>query len=121
MSEKRFQLNNNVAHNIRQAASIIGLNLDYVSHLFIDNKNGRKYLTPHEIVDLLNSLSEENEQLRQQLQCNKMSKSVCSVCKNHRLEQVSDMYYVSKCEKGHNECSKTMLRCCEDFEVLNDE
>lgn len=72
MSEKRFQLNNNIAHNIRRAASIIGLDLDYVSHFFIDNKNGGKYLTPHEIVDLLNSLSKENEQLKSEnkkLQC----------------------------------------------------
>lgn len=68
MGEKRFQLNNNVAHNIGRIAAIIGLNLDYVSHLFIDNKNGRKHLTPHEIVDLLNSLSKENEQLKEQLQ-----------------------------------------------------
>ena len=47
---------------------------------------------------------------------------VCIKCKHHSLIHYpeSNKYYISKCEKGHEECSKEDIRFCEDFELRGD-
>lgn len=67
------------------------------------------------IVILLNTLSEENEQLKAQLYCDD-EEGVCSICKHHYLEK-RNIFYISKCEKGHEECSTDALKHCNDFEL----
>ena len=67
------------------------------------------------IVELLNNLSEENEQLKAQLYCDD-EEGVCIICKHHYLEK-GNIFYISKCEKGHEECSTDALKHCNDFEL----
>ena len=44
---------------------------------------------------------------------------VCIKCKHHYLINYpeSSKYYISKCKKEHEECSKEDIRFCEDFEL----
>ena len=67
------------------------------------------------IVDKLNAFQEENEQLKAQLYCDS-DEGVCRICKHHYVEK-GNIFYISKCEKGHEECSKEDLRHCKDFEI----
>ena len=57
----------------------------------------------------------ENEQLKAQLYCDS-DEGVCVICKHHYLEK-GNIFYISKCEKGHEECSKDALKHCKDFEL----
>ena len=41
---------------------------------------------------------------------------ICSKCKHEYLVKRDDGYFIAKCKKGHNECSKGDIRFCEDFE-----
>ena len=47
---------------------------------------------------------------------------VCIKCKHHYLINYpeSSKYYISKCKKEHEECSKEDIRFCEDFELDGD-
>ena len=74
---------------------------DYISTEAIDG-----------IVEELNELYEENIRLKSQIGCD----DVCHICKHESLIK-KDKYYVAKCDKGHEECSKMDLRYCEDFEA----
>lgn len=74
--------------------------------------------------DLLNELNDENEQLKQQIK--KLESqlycpydSICINCVNEYLVQ-KDKYYVSKCKKGHEQCSRTDVKYCDDFELKGD-
>lgn len=63
----------------------------------------------------------ENEQLKQQIkkleaQLYKVEDGVCDICNNMYLVQ-QGRYFVSKCKKGHDECSKMDLDYCDDFEL----
>ena len=69
-----------------------------------------------EICNELNKLADENEKLKAQLYCDYDS-GVCRICESSYLVE-SGKYFVSKCRKGNDECSKESLRYCEDFEVL---
>ena len=74
-----------------------------------------------QLVDKLNALHEENEQLKQQIkkleaQLYKIEDGVCDICNNMYLVQ-QGRYFVSKCKKGHDECSKMDLDYCDDFEL----
>lgn len=71
-----------------------------------------------EIVTLLNELHEENKQLKAQLYCDD-EEGVCNICKHHYLEkgETYEKYYISKCKKGHEKCSKMDLKYCDDFEL----
>ena len=66
----------------------------------------------------IQSLKEENEQLRQQLLYD--GDDVCGICKHEYLIP-SHNYFISKCEKGHEECSKEDIEYCEDFEFKGDD
>lgn len=66
-------------------------------------------------------LEEENEQLKQKIkkleaQLYKVEDGVCDICNNMYLVQ-QGRYFVSKCKKGHDECSKMDLDYCDDFEL----
>ena len=83
---------------------------------------GKDNLSVYDIVRLLNELfdenkelTEENEQLKAQLYCDS-EEGVCSICKHHYLEK-GNIFYISKCEKGHEKCSKESVRHCEDFKL----
>ena len=71
-----------------------------------------------------NELYQENEQLKQQIkkleaQLYKVEDGVCDICNNMYLVQ-QGRYFVSKCKKGHDECSKMDLDYCDDFELKGD-
>ena len=63
----------------------------------------------------IKELLEEYEKLKAQLYCDS-DEGVCSICKHHYLEK-GNIFYISKCEKGHEECSKDALKHCNDFEL----
>ncbi len=77
----------------------------------IDNQNATK------LCGLLNELHEENEQLKAQLLYD--GDGVCNIC-NHQYLVETGKYYVAKCEKEHEECSKVDLQYCEDFKLARD-
>ena len=58
------------------------------------------------------SIEKENENLKAQLCCDE---SVCSICQYQHLIEHNTGYYVAKCEKGHEKCSKDDINYCEDF------
>lgn len=62
----------------------------------------------------ISDLKEENERLKQQLFYD--GDDVCGICKYESLIP-SHNYFVGKCEKGHDECSKEDVKYCEDFEL----
>lgn len=68
-----------------------------------------------EFIEKVNSIVKENEQLKAQLYCDS-NEGVCSICKHHYLEK-GNIFYISKCEKGHEKCSKESVRHCEDFKL----
>lgn len=76
------------------------------------------------IFNLLNFLSEENEQLKKENQKLKTQllhdgDGVCDICKHEYLIPSSN-YFITKCIKGHEECSKEDIKYCEDFELIGD-
>lgn len=77
-----------------------------------DRHEGNIY-TAYEMCDKLNELCEENERLKQQLLYD--GDDVCDICKHEYLVPW-DNYFISKCKKGHEECSKEDIEYCEDFE-----
>lgn len=79
----------------------------------IDRKNNVKTSNELKLCHLLNLLNEENEQLKAQLLYD--GDGVCNICKHQCLVE-NGKYYVAKCEKEHEECSKVDLQYCEDFE-----
>lgn len=83
-------------------------------------ESGEVFYDCESVVELLNELSEENYELKQQLLYD--GDDVCSICKHEYLTPSGD-YYTSKCEKGHEECSKEDKKYCKDFKLkeLNDE
>lgn len=99
MNEKRFTLKRNT------------ISTNYPSGKIFDNKKQHS-LYLDEIVDLLNELNDENQKLKQQL----LYDDVCSICRHEYLVP-SDDYFISKCKKEHEECSKEDTRYCKDFEI----
>lgn len=67
----------------------------------------------NELATKCSYLEKENEQLKAQL---KKGEDVCSICKHEYLTPSGD-YFIGKCEKGHEECSKEDIKYCEDFEL----
>jgi len=65
----------------------------------------------------MNTLNDENEQLKAQLLYD--GDGVCNICKHQCLVE-SGKYFVARCEKEHEECSKVDLQYCEDFELVRD-
>lgn len=70
-----------------------------------------------EIVECLNNLHEENQSLKAQLLYD--GDDVCGICKHEYLAPSGD-YFIGKCEKGHEECSKEDIIYCKDFELKGD-
>lgn len=113
MTEKRFRTGKGI------------LEEGYPSEAIIDNKTGKIYYKGYayyksskEICELLNELSEENQQLKAQLYCDD-EEGVCHICKHHYLVKDNETelgYYNSRCKKGHYECARVSLKYCEDFE-----
>ena len=66
------------------------------------------------ICDILNYFYEENRRLKSQLCYN--GSDVCDICKHQYLVK-SENYYIAKCEKEHDECSKGYLKYCKDFDI----
>ena len=90
--------------------------VDRLNELNNDNeelKHECNYLQ-NRLDDFIN-IQNENEQLKAQLYCDS-EEGVCSICKHHYLEK-GNIFYISKCEKGHEKCSTDALKHCKDFEV----
>ena len=72
----------------------------------------------------IKELYNENEQLKRQMK--KLESqlycpydSICIQCNNEYLVQKKE-YYVSKCKKGYEQCSKVDVKYCDDFELKGD-
>ena len=81
-------------------------------------KDNGKIISFMDMFDLLNNLTDENEQLKSQLYCDN-EEGVCNICKHHHLvkdDKIELGYYNSRCKKGHYECARVSLKHCEDFE-----
>ena len=62
-----------------------------------------------------NDLEKENEQLKQYIYDN-LDEDICDVCSYQYLEKSQiDKYYVAKCKKGYDNCSKGTVINCKDF------
>lgn len=70
------------------------------------------------IATAINELIEENKQLKAQLFYD--GDGVCNICKHQCLVKAG-RYYVTKCKKEHEECSKIDLNYCDDFELKGDD
>lgn len=70
------------------------------------------------LLEVLNEIHEENQRLKAQLLYDG-EEGVCNICKHQYLVE-SGKYYIAKCEKEHEECSKISLNYCEDFELISD-
>ena len=82
----------------------------------IDTQTGKEYdcLLDNDLFDLINTIAEENEQLKAQL---RKGEDVCDICKYQYLtKRDTDKYYIAKCKKEHIECSRGTVNYCEDFE-----
>ena len=63
----------------------------------------------------MNQLADENEQLKQYIYDN-LDEDICDVCSYQYLEKSQmDKYYVAKCKKGYDNCSKGTVIHCKDF------
>ena len=76
-----------------------------------------EYGSVQKICELLNELHEENQRLKAQLTAD--IDGVCSLCNHHYLvkDEVMQGFYTSKCEKGHEKCSKEAVKYCDDFDL----
>lgn len=69
----------------------------------------------YELWEFLNKLNDENEQLKQYIYDN-LDEDICDVCSYQYLEKSKmDKYYVAKCKKGYDNCSKGTVIHCKDF------
>ena len=60
-------------------------------------------------------LKKENEQLKQFIYDN-IDEDICDVCSYQYLEKSKiDKFYVAKCKKGYDNCSKGTVIHCKDF------
>ena len=102
MTEKRYTWN---SEDVVINDNITGKQLEVIDITEIDV-----------LLDLLNEQEEEIQRLKIQLQTD----DVCNKCKHEYLVQQNDGYYISKCKKGFDECSKGTIKYCEDFELKCD-
>lgn len=133
IEEMLNNLNNENEQLKHDATVLIQANQDYRR----ENEQLKKILgflkndNAEDILNVLNSqenrlweLKQENEQFKQQI--NKLESqlycpfdSICIQCTNEYLVQKGE-YYVSKCKKGHEQCSKVDVKYCDDFELKGD-
>lgn len=85
------------------------INRERKSHFIQDEK------WQTESTQQITKLKKENEKLKAQLYCDD-EEGVCIICKHHYLKK-GNIFYISKCEKGHEECSTDALKHCKDFEI----
>ena len=63
----------------------------------------------------IGKLEKENEQLKQYIYDN-LDEDICDVCSYQYLEKSQmEKYYVAKCKKGYDNCSKGTVIHCKDF------
>lgn len=72
----------------------------------------------YELWEFLNKLNDENRWLKAQLYC--PFDSICARCQHEHLVHTGDKFYISKCRKGHEECSKGDVKYCNDFKLKGD-
>ena len=85
---------------------------------FLETENESLEDTAIRYVELYHKSLKENERLKSQLYCDS-DEGVCIICNHHYLEKgkTYEKYYILKCKKGHEECSKMDLKYCDDFEL----
>lgn len=67
------------------------------------------------LVTVIGYVTDENEQLKQYIYDN-LDEDICDVCSYQYLEKSQmDKYYVAKCKKGYDNCSKGTVIHCNDF------
>ena len=86
--------------------------IDNGKYTFYDLSENGEIMNMNETEDMLNELNDENEQLKAQLYYN--GESVCNICKYQYLVE-TEKYYVAKCKKGYEKCSKEDVKHCKDF------
>ena len=72
--------------------------------------------------EIIDNQRRKIRELKAQLQID--DESVCIKCKHHYLiKHPLELreFYISKCIKEHDECSKEDIRYCEDFELTGDD
>ena len=73
-------------------------------------------------------LISKNEELKQQIKNLEaqlyydLDGGVCRICKYQYLikDNITRRYYIRKCKKEHDECSKNDLKYCKDFKLKGD-
>jgi len=81
----------------------------------IDMMTRETYDYVSDVCLVLNELNDENEQLKQYIYDN-LDEDICDVCSYQYLEKSQmDRYYIAKCKKGYDNCSKGTVIHCEDF------
>ena len=104
MTEKRFTITQDFEEHHRQIRD----NGHIIMGCFVEPQ-------AEVIVDFLNQLNDENEQLKQYIYDN-LDEDICDVCSYQYLEKSQmDKYYVAKCKKGYDNCSKGTVIHCKDF------
>ena len=99
--------------NAQQFVAQLVLFLNDQNQAIVDLFDGSKYWSD-KATEKIKELEKENEQLKAQLYC--PFDSICIQCNNEYLVQ-TEKYYVSKCKKGHEQCSKIDVKYCDDFEI----
>lgn len=97
----RLEAENEGLISIKRFADKYGINIFIIDKAFRECWNNNR------------DLVKENQKLKTQLL---HGDGVCDICKYEYLVKTGE-HYVSKCKKGHDECSKIDLAFCEDFEV----
>lgn len=110
-----------------------GKRFEYKNHKVFDNLTGETHSSNMVSVNVLNKIYEEKQtmitefaktirtyedeiqRLKAQLLCDS-DEGVCNICQHQYLIE-SRKYYIAKCKKEHEECSKMSLKYCEDFEL----
>ena len=88
---------------------------DYYNLICVNDGDTFHSYSEKALEDLLNELNNENEKLKQYIYDN-LDEDICRVCSYQYLEKSKmDKYYVAKCKKGYDNCSKGTVIHCIDF------
>ena len=100
--------------NAQQFVAQLVLFLNDQNQAIVDLYDGSKYWSD-KATEKIKELEKENEQLKQYIYDN-LDEDICDVCSYQYLEKSQlDKYYVAKCKKGYDNCSKGTVIHCKDF------
>ena len=100
--------------NAQQFVAQLVVFLNDQNQAIVDLYDGSKYWSD-KATEKIKELEKENEQLKQYIYDN-LDEDICDVCSYQYLEKSQlDKYYVAKCKKGYDNCSKGTVIHCKDF------